>query len=252
MKSSNTLFLNVLLSLLLSFLPMSAPRAWSAAPTAETLKEIPEIATQYETTFQPKTAGATPIVSRWRLWRSMREVEVYQVGSKDGEAYALDGAGGVIFFRILHPERTQVFFNAMELRILGHSVDWDRCCSLIGAGFVHENLKLTGEETYLGRTVQRFEGEVDSEKWSVLWSEKDQLAVSVISENAVRVAKTEMKEIFELKDQPWDRLRARGYKTVPYTELADNDTDPEMKLIMRRLGMKCSHKGCGPVCLTPR
>jgi len=186
------------------------------------------------------------------MWRSSREVEIHKVGSKDGEAFALDGAGGVMVSRILHPERSEVFFNAMEVRILGGHPDWNQCCSVVSKEFLDKNLSPAGEEVYLDRSVVRFTGQVEKNKWTVLWSEKDRLAVSVMIENDALTARSELRECYALKDAPWERLRSRGYRVVPYTELGDNDTDPAMKRLMTRMGISCSHKGCGSVCLTPQ
>ena len=247
--------LSILLSLCLVGFLTSTVRAEplkAAAPTAESLVLIPELACTYETTVLPKVPGAMETRAPWRMWRSSREVEIHKVGSKDGEAFALDGAGGVMVFRILHPERSEVFFNAMEVRILGGHPDWNQCCSVVSKNFLMKNLARVGEEVYLDRPVERFTGEVEKNKWTVLWSEKDSLAVSVMIENDTFTARSELRECYALKDAPWERLRSRGYRVVPYTELGDNDTDPAMKRLMSRMGIACSHKGCGPVCLTPQ
>ena len=211
-----------------------------------------EVACQFETSFRGKDGTQREGKYVWRMWRAKREVEVYQVGSKDGEAWMLDGAGGVILGRILHPERTEVRFDAMQLRILGQAVDWSKCCSLVSLEFLESALTFRGEGSFLGRPVREFSGQVGSEKWNVLWSSEDKLAVSIEVENEKTVSRTVLQERHELNAKPWERLRDRGYESIDYTDLGDGDTNPKIRRIMTRLGIKCSHKSCGPVCLTPQ
>jgi len=211
-----------------------------------------ELACQFETSSRAKDGTQRGGKYVWRMWRAKREVEVYQVGSKDGEAWMLDGAGGVILGRILHPERSEVRFDAMQLRILGQKVDWSKCCSLVSLEFLESALTFRGEGSFLGRPVREFNGQVGSEKWSVLWSDEDTLAVSIEVENDKTMSKTVLQERHELNAKPWERLRDRGYESIDYTDLGDGDTNPKIRRIMTRLGIKCSHGGCGPVCLTPQ
>ena len=211
-----------------------------------------ELACQFETSSRAKDGTQRGGKYVWRMWRAKREVEVYQVGSKDGEAWMLDGAGGVILGRILHPERSEVRFDAMQLRILGQKVDWSKCCSLVSLEFLESALTFRGEGSFLGRPVREFNGQVGSEKWSVLWSDEDTLAVSIEVENEKTMSKTVLQERHELNSKPWERLRDRGYESIDYTDLGDGDTNPKIRRIMTRLGIKCSHGGCGPVCLTPQ
>jgi hypothetical protein len=153
--------------------------------------------------------------------------------------------------RILHPERAEVVFNAMELRILGRPVDWGSCCSLVSPEFVQKALEKKGSQTFLDHEVWEYQGELQGQQWTVLWDEKDQLAVSIEVEHDGRISKTVLQERHPLSEQPWERLRSRGYEQIGYTELGDNDTDMHVKRIMTRMGIKCSHKGCAAVCLTP-
>jgi len=112
-------------------------------------------------------------------------------------------------------------------------------------------LKESGVQLHLGKEVKEFKGQLGSQQWTVLWSDEDQLAVSIEIENESQISKTVLKERHDLNGQPWERLRTRGYEQIGYTELGDNDTDPRMKRIMNRMGIKCSHSGCGVMCLTP-
>jgi len=227
----------------------------SVSAYGEEASKAPQVFSQIACQFQTSThikAGEKPDEQYvWRMWRSEREVEVYQVGTRDGESWMLDGAGGVMYARILHPERAEVLFNAMELRILGRLADWVRCSSLVSPEILNGALKEKGKQIHLGKEVKVFEGEIASQKWIVLWSDEDQIAVSIEIESENRVSKTVLQERHELKVQPWERLRARGYEQIGYTELGDNDTDPRIKRIMSRMGIKCSHGGCGVMCLTP-
>jgi len=216
------------------------------------LESFPELAFQFETTVHSSSGDRPDSKIAWRLWRAEHEVEVYQLGTKDGEIWMLDGAGGVMLSRVLHPERSEILFNAMELRILNRPADWVRCCTLVSSGVLGTTLKPTGTQIYRGEKVTVYSGDFGSEKWTVLWNESDKVAVSIRVETDGRVSTTNLVERHELKSQPWDRLSARGYERIGYTELGDNDTDPKMKRIMNRMGIQCSHKGCGPVCFTPQ
>lgn len=210
-----------------------------------------EIACLFETSTQVKGAEQPDGRYAWQMWRSKQEVEVYQMGSREGEAWTLDGGGGVMQSRILHPDRTEVVFNAMELKILGKPVNWSRCCSLVAPEFLQQSLHKTGTQIFLGCEVQEFKGVVGAQEWTVLWDPKDEIAVAIEIEHAGRISRTVLREKHVLGEQPWPRLRSRGYEQIAYTELGDNDTDPRIKRIMARLGIKCSHKSCSAVCLTP-
>jgi hypothetical protein len=237
----STLFLSV-------FAGFSSLPAQEAKPLSESHSEL---ACQFETTAHFKDGSKPDGTYAWRMWRAKQEVEVHQLGSRDGEVWRLDGAGGVMLARVLHPERVEVLFNAMELRIQKHPVDWYRCCSLVSQE-LFKILKPVGTQTFLGREVQEFKGEIGSERWSILWDKEDQLAVSIEVDSDKSICKTSLKERHSLSNQPWERLTSRGYESIDYTELGDNDTDPRIKRIMARMGIKCSHKGCGPVCFTPQ
>ena len=210
-----------------------------------------EIACQFETTTHFQNGERPDGRYVWRMWRSKREVEVSQLGARDGEAWILDGAGGVMYSRVLHPERTEVLFNAMDLRILGRSVDWARCSSLVSPEMLAASFKETGSKRFLEWDVKEFQGTVGAQKWTVLWLADTRIAVSVEIESEGRVSRTVLQELHPLEKQPWDRLRSRGYEQIDYTELGDNDTEPRMKRIMSRMGIKCSHNSCGVMCLTP-
>jgi len=236
------------LLLVLFFAAIVGAEAVAAAPPAQTLSEL---ACQFETSTRLKAGGQVEGSYIWRLWRSGREVEVYQVGSRDGEAWMLDGAGGVMFARILHPERAEVVFNAMELRILGRPADWARCASLVSKSLLEQLKRDPQSQVFQGLEVFEYSGLIGTEKWTVRWSDAEQLAVSIEVDSQTRISTTVLMERYALKDQPWERLRARGYEQIGYTELGDNDTDPRMKRIMSRMGISCSHNGCSVVCLTP-
>ena len=239
-----------LLRVLVCFVLIVSPSAFGEE-VSKAPQVFSEIACQFQTSTHFKAGEKPDEQYDWLIWRSEREMEVYQVGTRDGEAWMLDGAGGVMYARILHPERAEVLFNAMELRILGRPADWARCSSLVSPEILNGALKEKGKQIHLGKEVKVFEGEIAAQKWIVLWSDEDQIAVSIEIESEKCISRTVLQERHELKMQPWERLRARGYEQIGYTELGDNDTDPRIKRIMSRMGIKCSHKGCSVVCLTP-
>lgn len=211
-----------------------------------------ELACQFETHFLPKGDAAVDAVSQWRMWRSKTEVEIWQVGSRDGEVWMQDGAGGVMFKRIFHPERTEVVFTAMDLKVIGHPTDWNRCFSLVSKAFIDESLKPVGKETFLNEELECFEGEAQGARWRLLWNDKLQLVVQVRVENDKGTSLTKLAESHPLEKKPWQRLRERGYQAMDFSDLGDNDTDPTVQRLMRRMGMKCSHGTCSAVCLIPK
>ena len=208
----------------------------------------PELACQFETVFESKTQTQPSFKSTWRFWRTNEEVESWQVGSKEGEVTSLDGAGGVQFRRIFHPERTEVFYSAMELKVLGKTRDWSQSFSLVAPTFLKEQLAPAGTEVMLETPVEKYEGTVDGRKWAVHWSTKDQLAYLIRVESERGVSTTTLCERHALEKQPWERLRKRGYNSIDFADLGDSETNPVIRRIMNRLGISCSHKSCGGVC----
>jgi hypothetical protein len=211
----------------------------------------PELACQFETVFESKEQNQTSFKSVWRFWRATEEVESWQVGSKEGEVAALDGAGGVHFRRVFHPERIEVFYSAMELKMLGRTRDWGQSFSLVAPEFLKERLAPTGTEVLLDTTLEKYEGTVDGRQWVVLWSAREQLAYRLRVESERGVSTTTLLERYDLEKQPWERLRKRGYNSIDFADLGDSETNPVIRRIMNRLGISCSHKSCGGVC-TPR
>jgi hypothetical protein len=236
-------FLNVFFALFL------CATGWGAADPATVSVET---AFEFETHFLPKGDAPSDTLSKWRMWRSKTEVEVWQIGSKDGEVWGLDGAGGVMFKRIFHPERTEVVFTAMDLKVIGHPVDWERCFSLVSRKFIEEFLKPAGKESFQSQELESFEGEAQGSRWRVLWSDSLQMAVQVRVENDKGTSITKLSESHPLAEQPWQRLRERGYQAMDFSDLGDSENDPTVKRLMRRMGMKCTHGSCGSVCLIPK
>ena len=223
--------------------------AWASGESSERRVES---AFEFETHFLPKGDAATDALSKWRMWRSKTEVEVWQIGSKDGEVWGLDGAGGVMFKRIFHPERTEILFTAMDLKVIGHPVDWERCFSLVSKKFIEECLKPAGKENFQNQELECFEGEAQGSRWRLLWSDSLQIAVQVRVENDKGTSITKLSEAHPLSEQPWQRLRQRGYRAMEFSDLGDNDTDPTVQRLMRRMGMTCTHGSCGSLCLIPK
>jgi hypothetical protein len=208
----------------------------------------PELACQFETVFDSRLGSQPSFKSVWRLWRGTQEVESWQVGSKDGEVTALDGAGGVQYRRIFHPERIEVFYSAMELKVQAKPRDWDQSFSLVAPGFLKEKLAAVGHESLLGTELEKYEGTVEGRKWTVLWSVHERMAYFLRVESDKGVSTTTLVERHALDKQPWERLRARGYQTIDFADLGDSESNPTIRRIMQRLGMSCSHKSCGGVC----
>jgi len=212
----------------------------------------PELACQFETVFESKVSSQPSFKSVLRRWRGAQEVESWQVGSKEGEVSELDGAGGVQFRRIFHPERTEVFYSAMELKVLGKTQDWSKSFSLVAPAFLVEKLAPAGQEVLLDTPLEKYVGSVDGRKWEVLWSQRDQLAYRLRVESERGVSTTTLLERHPLDKQPWDRLRKRGYNAIDFADLGDMETNPVIGRIMSRLGISCSHKSCGGVCAPPK
>ena len=222
----------------------TAPSAGGVVP--------PELACQFETVFESKLQNQPSFKSMWRFWRATEEVESWQVGSKEGEVAALDGAGGVHFRRVFHPERTEVFYSAMELRVLGMTRDWGQSYSLVAPEFLKDKLAPGGAEVLLDTTLEKYEGTVDGRQWVVLWSAREQLAYQLRVESERGVSTTTLLERYPLEKQPWERLRKRGYNSIDFADLGDSETNPVIRRIMNRLGISCSHKSCGGVCTPQR
>ncbi len=208
----------------------------------------PELACQFETVFESKVQNESSFKAVWRLWRATEEVESWQVGSKEGEVAGLDGAGGVHFRRVFHPERTEVFYSAMELKVLGKTRDWRQSYSLVAPEFLKEQLAPNGMEVLLDTTLEKYEGTVDGRHWVVLWSAREQLAYRLRVESERGVSTTTLLERYPLDKHPWERLRKRGYNSIDFADLGDSETNPVIRRIMNRLGISCSHKSCGGVC----
>lgn len=222
--------------------------------TASSAEEstAPELACQFETVFDSKTKVQPSFKSVWRLWRGAQEIESWQVGSKEGEVAERDGAGGVQFRRIFHPERMEVFYSAMELKVLGKPQDWSKSFSLVAPAFLIEKLVPVGQAQLLDTPLERYEGNVDGRKWEVLWSQRDQIAYRLRVESERGVSTTTLLERHPLDGQPWERLRKRGYTSIDFADLGDSETNPVIRRIMDRLGISCSHKSCGGVCAPAR
>jgi len=236
---------------LLSFVLLAVIPCKGTVPSVEGAVP-PELACQFETVFESNTQNQPSFKSTWRLWRTKEEVESWQVGSKEGEVTALDGAGGVQFRRVFHPERTEVFYSAMELKVLGKTRDWSQCYSLVAPGFLKEQLSPAGTEVLLDTSLEKYEGTVDGRKWMVLWSDREQLAYQLRVESERGISTTTLVERHPLDKQPWERLRKRGYNSIDFADLGDSETNPVIRRIMNRLGVSCSHKSCGGVCAPTR
>ena len=235
------------LFLAVSLLTLSRPTGTSAEDAV-----APELACQFETIFESKVQSQPSFKSVWRLWRGAQEVESWQVGSKEGEVAERDGAGGVQFRRIFHPERMEVFYSAMELKVQGKPQDWSKSFSLVAPAFLTERLAPAGQDVLLDTPLEKYEGSVDGRKWEVLWSKRDQLAYRLRVESERGVSTTTLLERHPLDKQPWESLRKRGYNSIDFADLGDSETDPTIRRIMNRLGMSCSHKSCGGVCAPAR
>jgi hypothetical protein len=82
----------------------------------------------------------------------------------------------------------------------------------------------------------------------VLWSPQEQLAYRLRVESERGTSTTTILERHPLAQQPWERLRNRGYNSIDFADLGDSETNPVIRRIMDRLGISCSHKSCGGVC----
>lgn len=211
-----------------------------------------EIACQFETVFESKVSGSPSFKSAWRLLRRDGSVESWQLGATEGEVFELDGAGGVQVRRFFHTERVEVFYSAMELKVLGRSQDWNQCYSLVSPVFLKEKLTPIGTEVLLGVTVQKYEGNVEERKWRVLWSEPEQLAYQVRVESERGVSTSTLTERHPLKAAPWETPRKPGYHSIDFADLGDSESNPRFRRVMNRLGISCSHKSCAGICLPPR
>ena len=244
--SSQTMFIRIIFLVL--FLLGQCSRPVSAVQPGA----APELACQFETVFESRLQSQPSFKAVWRLWRASEEVESWQIGSKEGELTALDGAGVVQFRRIFHPERTEVFYSATELKVLRKTRDWAQSYSLVAPAFLKEKLSATGTEVLFDASLEKYEGTVDGRKWVVLWSPQDQLAYQLRVESERGTSATTLLERHLLDMQPWERLRKRGYHSIDFADLGDSETNPVIRRIMNRLGISCSHKSCGGICLPPQ
>jgi hypothetical protein len=212
---------------------------------------MPEIAATFESVTEFKAGGRPPVTQLERLWRSAREVETYQVGSKDGQLWKMDVAGEISYCRLLHPERIEVEFLVGDLKANASQPDWGRVCCIVSPALLHEVLKAGANEKFGETDVQRFTGEIGGQKWTVLWSEADQIAVQVRVEDERAARTVTMKERHPLNESPWQRMRREEYQNIEFTELGDHDTDKRYVRIMKRIGMSCGHRNCGATCVLP-
>lgn len=211
-----------------------------------------EIACQFETVFESKAGGTPSFKSAWRLLRRDGVVESWQLGGTEGEVFELDGAGGVQVRRFFLAERVEVFYSAMELKVLGRPQDWNQCYSVVAPAFLKEKLAHTGTEVLLGVTVEKYEGEVEGRRWRVLWSEPEQLAYQVRVESERGVSTSTLTERHPLRSAPWETPRKPGYHLIDFADLGDSESNPRFRRVMSRLGISCSHKSCAGICLPQR
>jgi hypothetical protein len=206
------------------------------------LVAAPDIAAEFETSYSSE-ADATQS-RRWRLFRDQHSVETSELGSPDGEEWILNADQSVTYRRLFHPERRAVEYSPRDLALSKTPAEWSRIAHVVSPKLL-EKLKPTDQPSK--PDALRYEGEVDGQSITVVWSKTLELPERVETKGPSGHTKVVLVQHHRLSDSPWMRLGKRDYHTIEFTDLGDSEQDPIIKRILQRMGK--IHQ-CGSLCAT--
>jgi hypothetical protein len=202
----------------------------------------PDIAAEFETSYSSEAEAAQS--RRWRLFRDQQSVETSELGSPDGEEWILNADQSVTYRRLFHPERRAVEYSPRDLALSKTPAEWSRIAHVVSPKLL-EKLKPTHQPSK--PDALRYEGEVDGQSITVIWSKTLELPECVETKGPSGHTKVVLVQHHRLSDSPWMRLGKRDYHTIEFTDLGDSEQDPVIKRILQRMGKV---RQCGSLCAT--
>ncbi len=193
------------------------------------------VAAQYETRNIQLARRPKATSHRWYLLRTPRQVATWGEGRAQRQRWQRGVTGDIALSRIFPAEHKRVDYEPGDLRTLGRYPDWRRLQGIIAPGLLGR-LQPSGSVAVLGRTAERYLGQVDGVDVEVLWLADLGLPALVRQVFGDREASLHLQALYTDDEAPWGFVDTANYDHLDYADLGDMEADPFVARISRAEG----------------
>lgn len=223
--------------------PVDRSAAQIIEPSSATLPSVAaEFKTTRETVHQLQDRGEQdqrPIIVTWRFWRDADQLTVEMPKLAVGEQWQRDG--DAIFHRKLyHNERRAIEFQPDDLRMLQHTLSWQRLSTLLDPQVLDE-LSAREIDWSEGYPVREYRGTAGRVKWRIVMRLDVALPIAIERQKDGSFERTELLAVYRLNDAPWQPTPVDSYEIIDYADLGDREYDPFVVKVLSQMGHEQHH-----------
>jgi len=209
--------------------------------------EIMDVSCVYETTenhseeFGLHHHKTEAEVMKWYFWRTGNEIEVSNSTQSFGEKWVLSNSNNIYYQALYHDKQFLLDFQPADLKILGQQTRWQDKSTLFPKRLLKQ---LTVKE--IGKFKQykmvSYRGKVAGVDYQVTWLPELDIPASVVKKVSGKRVITELKEVYLLKDTPYQRITTEKYDDMDYADIGDNESHPIVAQLQKNSGIGYFHQ----------
>ncbi len=170
---------------------------------------------------------------RWHMFRSTNRIDIDNVTVNTGETWLRDGKL-LVMRQLFHEDRKGIEYLADDFAVLGMQPSWQRQAMLIDPA-VLQALQETGSSWQDGNPLRHYRGDVDGQRFEVMWRVDVNLPYSLVRERDGQRETTRLLAVHPLAQSPWKYENGDGYELIDYADLGDRERDPFVLKIQSQL-----------------
>lgn len=209
--------------------------AWAPGTSAAEPAPYRPIAAEYETRVIQLAHRPQAQNRRWHLLRADRHIETWDAEDAQRHVWQRSPAGEVSYAHVFPAQQRVVDYAAGDLRALGRYPDWAQLAEVLEPGLLGR-LQKTGTVKVLGRTAQRYQGQLDGVDLEVHWLESERLPALVRRGYGDRQVSIHLLALHPQDRSPWPPAETAAYTRLDYSDLGDLEADPFVQSLPARQG----------------
>lgn len=216
----------------------------ASAMASEAVAPPPPLAAHYETSACGLPCDK-PVERRWFLLRGDAFIELRDQIEPVSQLWRRHADGRIDYTYVMHDERRAIEYTIVDLKLIGHTPDWERLGSLLSA---RDLAALSTDATNTGSRTEtrRYEGAKGPARIEVTWNPTLALPERLSYRYPSHTVTVRLLASYDLSNapvRPTDPQTLAGYSLVDFADLGDMEEDPQAQSWIRKALRAPGHEG---------
>lgn len=186
--------------------------------------------------FTTSISSAKKVVSvnRWRLMRTVDQVELLNLTNKTSELWSKTSNDLWFYSKIFHDDRQVVEYSPVDLNLLGVKYQWQSLALIIDPEILSALTENKKAKPFYGWNRVVYSGKVANTHYEVHWLPELSIAGRVKITDGDAMQLTELGQPV-VGESSWPLSDISRYRIIEYTDLGDMERDPFVLKIQHQL-----------------